>query len=100
MVRKIVKTLLDKTEIDEKIIGASGKVKKEIRKHIITAVLAAFGFLIALSWRDAIQAVINDLLFKFNLTQESYIFKFVAAIIITIFSVAGIIFFAKFEEKD
>ena len=33
------------------------KLKSEVKKNILTAILAAFGFIIALIWRDAIKEI-------------------------------------------
>lgn len=95
--RRGTKTILDKTTIDDKLVHGAKAVKKEVRKHIITAITAAFGFLIALAWRDAIAAWVNALVENFNVSEGWY--KFVAALIITIIGVAGIILISKLEEK-
>lgn len=93
----IRKHVLDKTNIDEYIAGGVNKVKKEVRKHIITAITAAFGFLIALSWRDAITIWINHLVDTFQLSKGWY--QFIGALIVTIIGVLGIIIVSRFEEK-
>ena len=44
------------------IKSAGSRLKSEIKKNTLTAILAAFGFIIALVWRDAIQAGVNELI--------------------------------------
>lgn len=93
----VKKHILDKTNIDEYILNGVNKAKKEVRKHIITAITAAFGFLIALSWRDAITSWVNNLVNTFQFSSGWY--QFIAALIVTIIGVTGIIVVSKFEEK-
>ena len=95
--KETTKRLLGKTRIDDKLIEGTKTLKKEVRKHIITAITAAFGFLIALAWRDAISAWINTIVEKFNFSEGWY--QFFAALVVTIICVIGIVFVSKFEEK-
>lgn len=100
MRRFLRERILDKTTLDEKFINGAKRVKKEIRRHIITAILAAFGFMIALFWRDAIQSTINELLNRFGIIQNAFYYKILVAIIVTIICVFAIIILANFEEKE
>ncbi len=53
-------------------------------KHIIIgSIVTALGFLVALSWRDTVQELINMLVPK----GEGLIYKFVAALIVTVVAV-------------
>ncbi len=47
------------------------KLEREFKKNITTAILAAFAFIIALVWRDAIQETVDKIISLLNLT-ESY----------------------------
>jgi len=51
------------------------RLRKEVRKQTATAIAAAFSFIIALFWRDAITDIINKLLEKFGLTGSTYLAK-------------------------
>lgn len=66
------------------------KIQKEVKKNTIMAVTAAFAFLIALVWRDAISEAINKFLEILNLTQTGYLYKIISALIITLICVIGI----------
>ena len=57
--------------------------KKEVRKNVLTAILAAFGFIIALIWRDAIKEGVDTLIAKTGLEGTSYIYHIITALIIT-----------------
>jgi len=78
-------------EHSKKIKEEADKLKIEYKKHILTAIVAAFSFLLALSWREVITTYIGKL-------QSVSLFQgqFISAIIITIISVLGIIIANKF----
>ena len=75
------------------------KVQHEIRKNIATAILAAFAFIIALVWRDAIQDGVNKIIEELGITGKGYIYKTITAAIITVICVLGIMFFSRWGEK-
>lgn len=66
----------------------------ELKKSLVTATIAALGFLIALSWRD----VITEWLGRFS---EASPLKnsFISAILVTIIAVIGIVIISKWNEK-
>jgi Mn2+/Fe2+ NRAMP family transporter len=57
-----------------------------IKAVIGTAIVSAFGFIIALFWRDAITAVITDLVPE----GEGLLYSFFVAILVTIIAVVAI----------
>jgi len=75
------------------------KIEKEVRKNIATAVLAAFAFIIALVWRDAIQGVVNEIVARMGLNGTGYIYTIIIASIVTLICVLGIMFFSRWGEK-
>lgn len=83
----------------KKIKEASLKFQKEVRKNVAGAVLAAFGFIIALVWRDAIQENIHKLVGILGLTESMYLYKLIIAFLVTVICVAGILFLSKWSEK-
>lgn len=76
------------------------KVQREIRKSTATAVLAAFAFVIALVWRDAIQDGINALVGKLGISGTGYIYRITATLLVTVICVLGIVFFSRWSEKS
>lgn len=68
--------------------------KRELKKSVITALVAAFGFLIALSWRDVITSWVAKI-------SEANPIKsgFMSAIIITCICVLGILIVSKFSHE-
>ena len=62
---------------------------------MITAIVAAFGFLIALSWRDVIIAWVT----KFS-ELSPVKGNLITAIIVTIISVTGILILSKWNNEE
>jgi len=73
-----------KKEIIARLEGQLKIIKEELRKDVSVPVVASFGFIIALIWRDAIQAVINEFLSQAGLLEKAYIYQIISAIIVTI----------------
>lgn len=71
----------------------------EVRKHMTTAIMAAFGFVIALSWNDAIQTTVGDALNNLNIAGNTFYYKILAAVIVTIICVVGITIVAKIRSR-
>ena len=90
--KKIKETAL---KLEEKV----KKIEKEVRKNIATAILAAFAFIIALVWRDAIQGIVNEIVARIGLDGTGYIYTIIIASIVTLICVLGIMFFSRWGEK-
>ncbi len=82
-------------KIKEKAKTGVKTFKKEFKKEMNTAILAAFGFLIALVWKDVITSIVN------NITQEAHISSAVlSALIVTMICVLGIMLFTRLLKED
>jgi uncharacterized membrane protein len=71
------------------------KFNREVKKALYTAFLAAFGFLIALVWRDVIQSWVE----KISATSPVQ-GMLVSALIVTIICVIGILVVTKFLKVN
>ncbi|KKQ90497.1 MAG: hypothetical protein UT11_C0005G0038 [Berkelbacteria bacterium GW2011_GWA2_38_9] len=78
----------------------ASKLKSEIKKNILTAVLAAFGLIIALVWRDAIQAIINEIVSRVGINGSGYVYQTTTAAVITIICVLGILLFSRLKGEE
>ncbi len=94
---KIKKELKKFERIKLKLEESKEKVKKsriefqtELRKSLNTAIVAAFGFLIALAWKDVITEFVEGIT-RLSPVQG----KFISALIITFVSVTGILIATK-----
>jgi len=72
------------------------EIKKEIRQKISGYILAAFGFVAALAWNDAIKSLIE---YFFPLNKNTVLPKFVYAVLITVVIVIISIYLTKLLEE-
>ncbi|MCF7910686.1 DUF5654 family protein [Candidatus Pacearchaeota archaeon] len=77
-----------KTKLD--IRESAKKFNTEIKKATNTAIIAAFGFIVALAWRDVITEYVENFV---KLSPISG--KIISALIITLISVIGILIVTK-----
>ena len=82
--------LLLQRVIREKVADKANRVKKETKKQLLTALVAAFGFIMALEWREVISSYV-DMIGSFSPIQGNL----VSAIIVTIVAVLGILIVNK-----
>ena len=71
------------------------KLKNEMKKSISTAIIAAFGFLIALTWKEVIIEYVDKIASISPLKG-----KLISALIITFISIIGILIITKFLEQE
>jgi hypothetical protein len=83
-----------------KVPSKAKQVHQETRKHIITAITAAFAFIIALTWRDAIRKIIDSFVAKLGITETIYAYEIILALIITAVCVLGIMVASKYSIKE
>jgi len=70
------------------------KFNNKLKETLNTAIIAAFGFLIALVWRDLITEYVNQLT-QYSLIQG----KLISAIIVTFIGVIGILITTSLLSK-
>ncbi len=85
----------------EKTKTSALRFKREFKKHSVTAITAAFAFLIALSWRQPIQKSISIFIEKLGLAGKEIYLEYLSAIAITIVAVLALMLISKWtSEKD
>ena len=90
MVRKYISKAREKTT----------KFHREFRKHAVTAMIAAFGFLIALSWRDFVSDTVNQIVKVIGVSDQLYLYKLLSAITVTFLAILGIMIVTKLKIDD
>ncbi len=83
-------------DIKNKIKYASKEVRDEIRQKTIGYMLAAFGFVAALAWNEAIKGLIE---YFFPIGQNTILAKFIYAMVITFVVVTASIYLAKLLDS-
>lgn len=82
-----------KKKMAEKLKLHATGLKDEFKKQTSTAIIAAFGLIIALSWKD----VINDAISKIEFIKNYGLL--ITAVILTILSVIGILLMSKWAKS-
>ena len=83
----------------KKIKKSRQEFKQEFNKQLLTAITAAFAFLIALSWREPISDAINLLLEPLG-ERQTLILKFVGAIIMTLLAALILLLITKKLKRE
>ncbi len=73
-------------------------IGKEFRNTFATAIAAAFGFAIALTWNDFIKSAVDDFLLAVGATGSGYSVRLIAAVIVTIIGAIGILIVSKWKK--
>lgn len=79
----------------EKAKASTTKFQREFRKSLVTAITAAFGFLIALVWKDVITEYVN-VVTKISPFQG----QLISAMIVTLIGVIGILIISKLGVEE
>jgi hypothetical protein len=79
--------------IASKALSHANAIKSEFKKQTSTAIMAAFGLIIALSWKD----VITDFVDKIGFVKSYGLI--VTAVILTIVSIIGILLVSKWANS-
>ena len=80
-------------KIASKVVSQASELKNEFKKQTSTAIMAAFGLIIALSWKD----VITDLISKIEFIKSYGLL--LTAVILTVVSILGILLISKWAKS-
>jgi hypothetical protein len=94
-VEKEVKKRLSKRLWEKSTVFGS-----EFKKQTATAIIAAFGFLIALVWRDLISKAIKETTYIQSLEMYPYLAELYIALVVTVVAVIGIAIISKWAKKN
>jgi len=76
------------------------RFKEEFKKHVVVAVSAALGFLVAMSWRTPLQNSVNLMINYLGLSGGAVYFEFLSALAITLVAVLGLMWVSRWSVKD
>ncbi len=93
------KEKLPKKEVISRIKAEMIALREEIKTDVLGPVVASFGFIIALVWRDAIRSIINEFLVNSGLAQKAWVYDVISAVIVTIVVIAIMITITKLGRK-
>lgn len=99
--RQEIKEQREKEEIvEEKLKKITTSLKTETKKQIVIALMAGFGFLIALVWRDFLQEIANAIIASSHIQGTAATVKAYVAIITTAFAVIGIMIITNWNGEN
>ncbi len=85
--------------LSKHLITKQDFVASQVKHHTLTAIIAAFSFLMALTWKDFIVEVTTDLINPLNLVEHPYLAHLYSAIIVTVISILGIFLMVRWAKK-
>lgn len=80
-----------------KIAHKSTKFARQVREKVAGYILAAFGFVAALAWNEAIKELIDHF---YPLDANGLVAKFVYAVVVTVVVVVVSLILIKFSKDD
>jgi len=105
-----MKVIKDVKKLHKKIpitnaIKEVNRIKEETKRQVLTAVLAAFGFVIALTWNESIKAIVLEITKKVNMVgieniglNAPYISQIITSVFVTLICVIGIIVITRLNK--
>lgn len=81
----------------ERVKAHSQAIKSEFKKQTTTAIMAAFGLIIAFAWKDVVTSLVGKLNISGNATGALSLT--VSALILTAISVIGILLISKWAKS-
>ncbi|MEK6844937.1 MAG: DUF5654 family protein [Nanoarchaeota archaeon] len=84
---------------EQKLKKIANTLKSETKKQIVIALMAAFGFLMALVWRDFLQEIANWIIANSRIEGPSMMVKLSVALITTIIAVIGILLVTNWNKE-
>jgi hypothetical protein len=92
-----------KKEVDKRLLNRLKEgvfsYRGEFRKQTLTAIIAAFGLVIALSWQTVIKGFIGSIPKSGILLYHPYLADLYTAIVVTVVSVAAILLLSHWSQK-
>jgi len=76
------------------------QLRKEIRKHVTIAVSGAFALIIALTWNDTINKIVDSFVTRLGIPETAYGYQIIISLIVTVICVAGIIVASRYSVKE
>ena len=85
--------------LDKHLISKDEYYAAQVRQHTVTAIIAAFSFLIALVWKDFFVEIISEIMYTLVYPNNTHLTNLYSAVIVTIIGVLGIITMVKLVQK-
>ena len=91
---------MDGSKITKNLRDEAIRIETEMRTRLALAITTAFALVIALYWQDVVKEGVNEMLKIIGMPVVSaYVYRILAAVIVTIICVLGIWYFSKWAQK-
>lgn len=97
-VKKHIESSIDR-KLSEHVISKRELLGHLFKQHVSTAIIAAFSFLIALSWKDVIVNGTTALISEEIINSSPYIPELISAIVVTIIAMIGILIVTTWAKR-
>lgn len=98
-VKKEISLALHK-QLLEKSSSSLKSLRAEFKKQVSTAIMTAFGLVIALAWKDLVTALIPSFSSPTMISKYPYLAQLWSAVIVTVVAVIGILVIASWAKKE
>jgi len=85
--------------LSEHLISKKEFIRSQFKQHASTAIIAAFSFLIALTWKDFIVHIVTSLTKPLTLEKYPYLADLYSAAIVTVIAIVGIAIVTRWAKK-
>ncbi|MBU0466290.1 MAG: hypothetical protein KJ718_04385 [Nanoarchaeota archaeon] len=86
-------------QLSKQVLTKAEFLSHQFKQHISTAIIAAFSFLIALTWKDLVVHAVESLIKEDTLTKTPYLSDLISAGVITLVAIIGILLVTTWARK-
>lgn len=86
--------------VEKRALSSAAYVRQKFKDHASTAIIAAFSFLIGLSWKDVIVGLVKKNIPVGLLEGHPYLVELWTAVAVTVIAIVGIAFVSSWAQKD
>ncbi len=98
-VNKQVEKQVDK-QLSKRLFEKTTRLRTEFKKQTVTALIAAFGLVIALSWQEVIKKIIADIIPKSGiLLYHPYLTDLYTALVVTAVGAIAILILSRWSQS-
>jgi len=97
-IEKHVEKHMDKT-LSKQLMTKAEFMGAQFKQHVSTAIIAAFSFLIALSWKDVIVHAVERLIKEEVVASAPYLSDLISALVVSLIAILGILLVTSWAKK-
>jgi len=87
-------------QLHKRLFEKTTRLRTEFKKQMLTALIAAFGLVIALSWQEVIKKIIADIPKSGRLLYHPYLTELYTALVVTIIGAIAILILSKWSQPS